>query len=77
MPTISGLTATDRRLCDKIWSMEDQDQVVAWFNTLPTVKRRRAHVMLQLITLALIDDWVDEFDADDMIETRELLDQYK
>jgi hypothetical protein len=57
--------------------MEDQDQVVAWFNTLPTVKRRRAHVMLQLITLALIDDWVDEFDADDMIETRELLDQYK
>jgi len=77
MPSIPGLSPSDRALCDKIWSMEDQDQVVAWFNTLSEGRRRRAHVMLQLITLALIDDWVDEYEPDDLEEARELLEKFR
>ena len=77
MPTIPGLSRSDRELCDKIWSMEHQEDVVAWFNTLPERKRLRAHVMLQMITLALIDDWVDEFEPEDLAEAREILDQFR
>lgn len=77
MPTISGLSPGDLELCNKIWSMEHQEDVVAWFNTLPTRKRRRAHVMLQMITLAMIDDSVEEFGTEDMTEAREILDQFR
>ena len=72
---LEGLTPLQVELCDKIWGMETQEEVIEWFNTLPRSLQITAHAMLNLIIAEMIDQ--QEVTAEDLADTRELLEQYR
>jgi hypothetical protein len=70
MIQIQGLSPLQKELCDKIWSMETQEEVVSWINTLPRSVAFQAYVMMQMIVQAALD----EEDLNDMPEARAVID---
>lgn len=70
MIQIQGLTPMQKELCDKIWSMDSQDEIIAWINTLPRSVAFQAYVMMQMI----IQSALDEADLGDMSEARAVID---
>lgn len=75
MIRLEGLTPLQVELCDKIWGMESQEEIIEWFNTLPRSLQITAHAMLNLIIAEMLDQ--EEFTSEDLDNTRELLEQYK
>ena len=65
MIQIQGLTALQVKLCDKIWSMETQEEILTWFDTLPHRLKIQAYAMLMMITAELIDGMIDDVGVDD------------
>jgi hypothetical protein len=55
MISISGLTAQQRKICDKIWSIDSQEEIEAWLDGLAPRRRREDQVMIEMITLAVLD----------------------
>ena len=72
---IQGLTPLQVEICDKIWGMQSQEEIIEWFNTLPRSLQITAHAMLNLIIAEMLDQ--EEFTPKDLDNTRELLEQYK
>lgn len=73
MIQIHGLTAKQMKLCDKIWSMDTTQEMLEWFDTLPTSEKYQAYCMLQMITAEVLDQ--EEFG--DMAEAREVIDRVR
>lgn len=55
MITIEGFSELQRKLADEIWEMDTKEQLLDWFEGLPQSLQHDAHVVLQMITLAVID----------------------
>lgn len=55
MITIEGLNELQRKLADEIWEMDTKEELLGWFEGLPRSIQHDAHVVLQMITLAVID----------------------
>lgn len=55
MITIEGFNELQRRLADEIWEMDTKEQLLEWFEHLPVSLKHDAHVVMQMITLAVID----------------------
>jgi hypothetical protein len=53
---IEGLTPLQHEILDRIWSMDSQEQVMAWFETLPRNLRQTAHAMLMMVVIEMIDE---------------------
>ena len=53
---ITGLTTLQHALCEKIWSMDTQEQLTEWFDSLPRSIQAEALTMLYMITAEAIDD---------------------
>lgn len=75
MIQLEGLTPMQVKLCDKIWSMDTQEEIVEWFNTLPRRLQIQAHAMLMMITAELLDQ--EEFTTEDLESVRNILEQYR
>jgi hypothetical protein len=75
MIQLQGLTPLQVELCDKIWSMETQDEIMAWFDTLPHRMKIQAHAMIYMIMAELLDQ--EEFTAEDLSPVRNILEQYR
>ena len=56
MIRIEGLTPLQIEILERIWSMDSQAEVVAWFDTLPRNLRQTAHAMLMLVVIEMIDE---------------------
>ncbi len=56
MIKLSGLTPLQCELCEKIWNMDSQQEVLDWFGTLPKSVAHEAYVMMQMILLAVMDE---------------------
>ena len=56
MIRIEGLTPLQHEILERIWSMDSQAEVVAWFDTLPRNLRQTAHAMLMLVVIEMIDE---------------------
>lgn len=56
MIKIENLSPLQREVCEKIWSMDTQDEVMNWFDTLPRNLRQTAHAMLMMIVVEMIDE---------------------
>ena len=56
MIRIDGLTPLQMEILERIWSMDSQAEVVAWFDTLPRNLRQTAHAMLMLVVIEMIDE---------------------
>ena len=64
MIEIHGLNPLQRELCDCIWSMDTQEEIMTWFKTLPESIVHEAHVMMQMIMLASLDNMcTDDFEV--------------
>ncbi len=75
MIQLQGLTPLQVELCDKIWGMDSQEEILAWFNSLPRSLQIPAYAMLQMITAELLDQ--EEFTAEDLEPVRNILEQYR
>ena len=75
MIRLEGLTPLQVELCDKIWGMETQEEIVEWFNSLPRSLQITAHAMLMMITAELLDQ--EEFTVSDLEPVRNILEQYR
>lgn len=56
MIRIDGLTPLQMEILERIWSMDSQAEVMAWFDTLPRNLRQTAHAMLMLVVIEMIDE---------------------
>ena len=72
---LEGLTPLQVEICDRIWGMESQEEVLEWFNALPRSLQVTAHAMLNLIVAELIDQEISK--KSDLSDVRELLEQYR
>ena len=72
---LEGLTPLQVEICDRIWGMDTQEEVLEWFNALPRSLQVTAHAMLNLIVAEMIDQQVAA--ESDLSDVRELLEQYR
>ena len=56
MMRIEGLTPLQHEILERIWSMDSQAEVVAWFDTLPRNLRQTAHALLMMVVIEMIDE---------------------
>ena len=56
MIKIEGLTPLQHEILERIWSMDSQAEVMAWFDTLPRNLRQTAHAMLMMVVIEMIDE---------------------
>lgn len=75
MISIPGLTPLQVEICEKIWSMDTQEEILSWFDVLPHRMRVQAYAMLQLIVAEMIDQ--QELTHEDLAEARDMLSRLK
>lgn len=75
MIQLQGLTPLQVELCDKIWGMDNQEEILEWFNTLPRSLQIQAYAMLMMITAELLDQ--EEFTEESLASVRNILEQYR
>ena len=73
MIRIEGLTPLQIEILERIWSMDSQAEVIAWFDTLPRNLRQTAHAMLMLVVIEMID----EEPCDDLDLARAVIDRVR
>jgi hypothetical protein len=73
MLQLTGLTRAQKAMCDIIWSMDTQEQILAWFNTLPSGQAHQAHVLMKLMIL----EQLDQEDLGEMAEANQVIQQIK
>ena len=73
MIRIEGLTPLQIEILERIWSMDSQAEVMAWFDTLPRNLRQTAHAMLMLVVIEMID----EEPCDDLDLARVVIDRVR
>ena len=56
MIKLSGLTPLQVELCNHIWSLNTQEDVIEWLSSLPKPLRIQATVMMQMIIAEVIDN---------------------
>ena len=69
MIQLEGLSPMQVHLARRIWEIETQDQLVEFVQSLPRSVARQAHVIMDLMLLAAIE----QEDLGDMSEAREVL----
>ena len=75
MIQLQGLTPLQVEICDKIWGMQSQEEIIEWFNTLPRSLQITAHAMLNLIIAEMLDQ--EELTAENLEPVRNILEQYR
>ena len=56
---VQGFSPLQRDLADRIWSMDTQDQVQQFINTLPRSLKREAWVVMNMIIWSELDQVQD------------------
>ena len=68
---IENLSPIQKELCDKIWSMDSEQELVIWVNSLPRNMAIQAYAMIQMILHA----YMDEMDLGDCEEAKSVLER--
>jgi hypothetical protein len=55
MPTITGLTAVQRDIADRLWSLDTTAEINDYIHSLPRSLKREAWVVMQMIIWAELD----------------------
>ena len=71
---IQGLSKLQMELADVMWEMDTLDEVYDFINSLPKRMRGQAKLVLQMITIAAVDDMVRD---DDLDLAKEVIDSVK
>lgn len=59
---LHGLNARQRKLADMIWSIQTQEELDAWFSTLPPRDQKTGITLLKLMLYEQIDQEINELD---------------
>lgn len=70
---LENLTARQIGICDILWKLQDEQDVVAFIQALPTDLRQEAQTLKQLIQLAVLDEMASTGSFD---QAREVLQQF-
>lgn len=71
---IQGLSKLQMELADLLWEMDTLDEVHDFINSLPKRMRGQAKLVLQMITIAAVDDMVSN---DDLELAKRVIDSVK
>ncbi len=75
MITVDGLTKRDLLLADRIWACEGRAEVDSFIASLPKTEAARALVILELMTEAVYDQFLQ--DQEQFPEAEMVLDRIK
>lgn len=56
MIKLDGLTETQYAICEILWGLDSFDDIVNWVDEQDEFDRREALLMMELMTLASLDD---------------------
>lgn len=73
MIKIEGLTPLQKELCDEIWSMDSQEELLAWVKLLPRSVLAQAWTMINMIII----ESIDQEPIEDFTQAREVIDRVK
>lgn len=73
MIQIHGLNSAQRKMCDKIWSMDGTEELMEWFDSLTMSQKFQAYCMIELITLEVMD----QEELGDMKQARALINRVR
>ena len=73
MIQIHGLNLAQRKMCDKIWSMDGTEELMEWFDSLTMTQKFQAYCMIELISLEVMEQ--DELG--DMKQARSLINRIR
>jgi hypothetical protein len=61
---LQGLNSRQRVLADIMWSLDGFDQVQAFIRTLPPRERAEAHTIIDLMKMALVEQYAEGMQAE-------------
>ncbi len=57
---IHGLTESQTKLLDKMWSIETEEELTVWVRSLPELMVKEVIVLRELLILSMIDEELEE-----------------
>lgn len=60
-PTITGLTERECWIADLIWSMDSEDQIRAFIQSLPPKDRRSAQAITAIMIYECMEEQIDDY----------------
>jgi hypothetical protein len=57
--TLRGLTPEQVKLLDKLWALDTQEEVDAWFDSLDTKSFQQAVVLQEMVIEAMLEQTAD------------------
>ena len=60
MISIPNLSPLQQELCDIIWSVESNEQLVGWYESLPRSIKPVAHAMIRMVMFEVLDADIDD-----------------
>jgi hypothetical protein len=63
MITITGFTALQRDIADRIWSMDTEQEVEHYIQSMPRRMQTQARVVLMMIIATELDSYMEVTDA--------------
>lgn len=74
MPRLQGLTTLQKTMCERLWSLDSEQEIMEFRKGLPRRQQQICDEMLRLIVLECIDEEVESYE--DCAEARDLLSSY-
>jgi len=73
MIRIDGLSPLQQELADRLWQMDDWEEICAWVAAMPRSVAQQAWVVIQMMLSAELD----HMDLGDMEAAREVIDRVR
>jgi hypothetical protein len=73
---LHGLTPEQVKLCNDIWGMDSEQELMEWFYSLPDSLKFEAHAMINLMMFEEIDQVVAGQSPGDMQQAQEVLSRF-
>jgi hypothetical protein len=70
MLSIPNLTPLQRAIADMLWSLDTEQEIVEWFDTLPQNIRPIAHSVLSM----MVYEQIDQAPIEDFSDAQEVID---
>lgn len=73
---LHGLTPKQVKLCDEIWGMTSEEELMEWFYSLPDSLKFEAHNMINLMFFEEIDQIVNKQTPAEMLQVQQILSRF-
>jgi len=70
---ILNLTPLQQAIADMLWSLDTEEEIVEWFDTLPPDIQPIAHAVLSM----MVYEQIDQSPIEDMSEALEVIDRVR